>query len=575
MKRALKFLLLGTLVPCASEAQTQAFGAEEATMRRPARTPAALQGTVTYYRSKIDGQERPYTMCATDSSSTPKPLIICVSPSGDRLEDAIYRTGLVASIIKENGQAGVVLRPTGRGPGTLYMNYGEVDLFEALEDVLSKHAIDRDRISIYGHSMGGAATWYLASHYPDIFAAAAPMSGYSDYRLWRKPGGYTFHLQEWDEPSWIARSAVFLVENLVHTPVWILHGEWDRGTGSGVSVEHARQMKRLMTNHGFAPKYLEVAGKAHHFTRDTEPLFEEMILWLLAQRKVRLPEHVSLVTYDLRHNRSYWVTIDQLQVYGAARAQIDARKAGGRMVVTTDHVRMFSLGPVAEFGQTGISIDGQELGQWDLGTAVQFRKDEAGRWRSGEFKLENEKRRGSAGGVGDLFFENVILVPGTVGTDEETHFAATATSDVWNNYRKRNGGVHRGGIMGENAVDLTRVPDHALTDEQLQQSNLILFGTYKTNAVLARLRDSVPLAFERDGIRVYDRHFMGEKAAVFAVFPHPLNPARYIAVHGGLTPDATCWGSHLDVGLLPDFLAYSEHNVLGWGFQGNDWKSQR
>lgn len=534
-----------------------------------------FEGTVAHYRSKIDGQERPYVVCATDSSSVPKPLIICVSPSGDNLEAAAYRTGLVASIIKESGQAAVVLRPTGRGPGTLYMNYGEVDLFEALEDVLQKHAIDRDRISVYGHSMGGAATWYLASHYPDIFAAAAPMSGYCDYRLWRKPGGYTFHMQDWEEPSWIARSAVFLVENLGHTPVWILHGAWDRGTGSGVSVEHARQMKRLMTDHGFAPKYLEVPGKAHHFTRDTEPLFKEMILWLLAQRKVRLPQHVNLATYDLRHNSSYWVTIDQLQIYGAARAQVDARLEGDNMVVTTDHVKMFSLGPVAEFKQADISIDGQELGSRDLGTAVQFRKDEAGRWQSGEFKLKNEKRRGSAGGIGDLFFENVILVPGTIGTHEETHFTATAASDVWNNYRKRNGGVHRGGIMGENAVDLARVPDHALTDEQLRQNNLILFGTYETNAVLARLRGSLPLAFEPAGIRVYDRHFIGGKAAVFAVFPHPLNPDRYIAVHGGLTPDATCWGSHLDVGLLPDFVAYSGSDVLGWGFQGNDWKTPR
>ena len=48
--------------------------------------------------------------------------------------------------------------------------------------------IDPDRISVTGASMGGAATWYIASHYPDRFAAAARFCGYCDYRLWTMPG---------------------------------------------------------------------------------------------------------------------------------------------------------------------------------------------------------------------------------------------------------------------------------------------------------------------------------------------------------------------------------------------------
>ena len=37
--------------------------------------------------------------------------------------------------------------------------------------------------------MGGAGTWYLATHHPDRFAAMAPFAGYNDYRLWGRPGG--------------------------------------------------------------------------------------------------------------------------------------------------------------------------------------------------------------------------------------------------------------------------------------------------------------------------------------------------------------------------------------------------
>jgi hypothetical protein len=31
----------------------------------------------------------------------------------------------------------------------------------------------------------------------------------------------------------------------------------------------------------------------------------------------------------------------------------------------------------------------------------------------------------------------------------------------------------------------------------------------------------------------------------------------YVAVHGGATPDAVTWGSHLDMQLLPDYIAYN------------------
>ena len=76
-------------------------------------------------------------------------------------------------------------------------------MHEGVEAVKRKMPIDSERISVTGASMGGAATWYHASHYPDFWSAAAPLyCGYCDYKLWEKPGGTTFHRQEWEEASW-------------------------------------------------------------------------------------------------------------------------------------------------------------------------------------------------------------------------------------------------------------------------------------------------------------------------------------------------------------------------------------
>ncbi len=80
--------------------------------------------------------------------------------------------------------------------------------------------------------------------------------------------------------------------------------------------------------------------------------------------------------------------------------------------------------------------------------------------------------------------------------------------------------------------------------------------------------------FEDNTIHLSDKSYTADGTAVFAVFPHPLNPERYVAVHARVTPDAICWGSHLDMQLLPDYIVYSGGQLLDWGFWGNDWKSQ-
>ena len=86
---------------------------------------------------------------------------------------------------------------------------------------------------------------------------------------------------------------------------------------------------------------------------------------------------------------------------------------------------------------------------------------------------------------------------------------------------------------------------------------------------------ATPISFERDALRLADRVYADPFAAAIAVFPHPDNAERYVAVHGGAAPDAVAWGSHLDMALLPDYLVYARERVLDWGFFDNDWRSTR
>jgi len=531
-------------------------------------------GQLQYFRSNVDGKLHPCAVCVTDTGDDPKPLLLEVSPGAiSNLPAAVTLTEQIAGIAARHGQPCVVLRPTGRGPGSVYQNYGEVDVLEAVEHVAAHYAIDRDRIAVTGSSMGGAATWYLASHYPDLFSAAAPFCGYCDYRLWEKPGGLTFHMHEWEKPSWEARSAAFLVENLIHTPVWMVHGEWDRAVGGGVPVTHSHQMARLMNRIG-APHRYTVVPQTGHGCR-APGLWEEIVLWLLSQRKPRSPNRVCHATYDLRHNRSHWVIIEQLSRYGD-RGLVDAAfSTDGNLTVRTENIRMFSLGPAGNRPAVAVTVDGQDQGTHDLSQRQTYRQNNDGRWENASGDLSQEKRHGASGPIGDLFFDGAVLVPGTIGSDEERFFTNWIARNAQGYYRSRNGGVHRGGILGENHVDLPIVNDTDLAGDDLSGHNLILYGTPATNAVLSRFADQLPIAFDGKSIHLSDKTYTANCAAAFAVFPHPLNPARTVAVHGGVTPDAICFGSHLDMNLLPDYLVYARGDLLDWGFWGNDWRSQK
>ena len=454
----------------------------------------------------------------------------------------------------------------------VFQNYGEVDLFEALECVARHYPIDRDRIAVYGSSMGGAAAFYLISHYPDVFAAGASYCGYCDYRLWEKPAGLVFDNRPWETRSWEARSAAFLIENFRHTPLWMVHGAWDRSVGGGVPVEHSRQMARLLDEAGFACRFDEIPEVGHGPFPDE--LLERVVLWMLEQGKTRSPEHVTFATYWLRHNRSYWVTIDQFQTYGL-RAGVEACfDDGGKIRVSTCNVRTLTLGPIEGRDDVAVTLDNEGFEHVNLTNRSQFHRDAQGQWLRGNHDLAGEKHHGCSGPISDMFFDRLLLVPGTIGSNADTHFIEGVVSMARNYWRNRNGGVHRGVFEGRIDMDLECIADVDITDAQIAQCNLLLYGSDRSNALLARFADKLPLSFDDGQIRLFDKTYTGDHVAVFAVMPHPFNPKRYVTVLGGVTPDALCWASHIDMQLLPDYLVFDCGKLLDWGFWSNTWSSQ-
>jgi predicted esterase len=534
-----------------------------------------LRSEVMRLRSGLDGTEQQAGLCGP--SGTPSellPLLVELEPASILDLEATLEDG--RRYLNMLDEPAVWLRPGGRGPGTVFQGYGEVDVLEAIDEATRKYPVDPDRVSLFGFSMGGAGVWYLGSHLPDRFSAIAPLAGYNDFRLWRRPGGMTFPLQAWEVPSWESRSAAFHFANLGHVGVWMVHGGWDRAVGGGVDVEHSRRAAMALEALGIPHKYTELRDTGHNRQFMREPFFAQVLNWLVSQRRPTDPKSVSFSTSELRHARAYWLQIQQQDHYGSI-STVEAESLERSLVLRTDNVRRLCVSPPLRNGNDiELRVDGTSLVVPREGPSLELRRDRGGPWVVEVHPPQDEKRPELAGPFGDLFYAKTQLVTGTTGSAEESFFNDWCAKDAALFFKEWNGGVHRGGIRGENWVDLEVATDAEWLSHAGSQgrgaANVVAYGTPQSNKLLAAVADEVAVWAEPDMVRVGERVIRGESLGLIAVVPFPGGLSRYLGVHSGTRPDAVTSGAHLNWQLLPDYLVYDCERVREWGFFDNNWQ---
>ena len=124
---------------------------------------------------------------------------------------------------------------------------------EIVEKLAAELPVDRSRIYVTGHSMGGAGTWHVLAERPDLFAAGVPVCG---------------------------RAHPATLKKLIRMPIWNFHGELDKIEPVATSRDIIAELRRL----GGQPLYSEYPGVEHNVFMwvYTEPALVE---WLFAQHK--------------------------------------------------------------------------------------------------------------------------------------------------------------------------------------------------------------------------------------------------------------------------------------------------
>ena len=130
-----------------------------------------VQAEVIGFRSGIDGSEQRAGLCgpaAVAPGGEPLPLLVELQPGSILDLERTLDTG--RRHLELVGQPAVWLRPGGRGPGTVFQGYGEVDVLEAID------AAARATPSTPSGSASTAAPWAAPAPgtWPPTIPTASP-----------------------------------------------------------------------------------------------------------------------------------------------------------------------------------------------------------------------------------------------------------------------------------------------------------------------------------------------------------------------------------------------------------------
>lgn len=513
------------------------------------------------YIAENDGSVQPYYVHIPEAydPARPWPLFVFLHGYVPNISvlDPWVLSEEVCDIAERNGA--ILVLPYARR-NTDFQGVGEVDVYRVIEEMSRGFNIDPMRIHLSGVSMGGMGTWTIGLRQPGFFASVTPISGQTDmFRWWGwdrdAMAPFKQFLVEWD-------NAEEMAPNARGQSFFVQHGELDHL----IPVIESRSMVEKVRALGIPIDYYEFPGESHYIYWDT-PCYENAWSWSRERVLDPCPRRVTFRCFSLNYNRAHWLTIDRLKRWGTP-AMVDATVAedGGRLDIRCENVAALTIDlatcPLRPDEQFGVTVNGtqHQVQPEDGRLIIEIAPAPAQQWPP-------LKGRGLCGPAEDVFNTPFIVVQGTAGDDAQDLDLAQkvgAWADEWDRFAD-----------GQPRV----CTDEELEPAQIQQMNLVLFGTPATNSVLARIAERLPVQIGDGRYSILGRSFEGDHLGLVLCYPNPEQQDRYVLIYSG-----PLYGRRLSINhkhdMLPDFLIFdsthfttgdTEANVFG-GWFDVDWQ---
>ena len=492
------------------------------------------------YASAIDGSIQPYGLVIpagfVPGGAHRYRLDLWCHGRGEKLSEVSFLNQVSTSPGQFTPPGAIVLHLYGR-----YCNAnkfaGEVDAFEAMADLKKDYLIDDDRVVIRGFSMGGAACWQFAVHYPGFWCAAAPGAGFSEtpefLRIFQneetKPNAWERKLLGWyDCTDWAA--------NLAMLPTVAYSGENDKQKQAADIMEKAALAHGLRLTHIIGPK----TGHSYHPAAKAE--VNARIDAIVALGREKSPSMVRFTTKTLRYADCRWVRVTGLKNHWESGNVLASYEADQPLVevdckgITGLELRFGPGEAPLSLGARSVTVrfrEGEVKTQLEVPGALtdrswmaSFHKNAEGHWQAGEPKGDGlRKKPGLQGPIDDAFCSSFIVVRPT-GKSAHPKVQAWVDAELarfLKEWRRQFRGTAR-------VVDDTK-----LTDADIASHNLVVWGDPGSNAVLGRVKDKLGFEWGSDSVALSGKPLPAAGHVPVLIRPNPLNPAKYIVVNSGPT----------------------------------------
>ncbi len=400
----------------------------------------------------------------------------------------------------------IFVEPHGRG-NTQYLGLGDADVLRVIREAKKHFSIDDDRVYLSGESMGGWGTWNAATRHPDLFAAIAPVFGGADYHS-QLTEEQLAALTPFDRFLQEKSSSWSMADGLLHTPILVLHGDADHS----VNVDFSRYGVRQLQRWGYDVRYIEMPGYGHEDLNRTPTIVD----WLLTHRRVASPRHVRLRSAELQHASAYWVTVDAFDRPNDFMVVDAELVAPNSLRVDSQNVLALTLTPSTSLIDSAKSVS--IVWNGDPQTAAVEHGRIALRSPADRHAAVAKTAR-IAGPLSDVFNTPFAVVTGTASADpamnEICAEKSAALASFWQQWQNQ---------------PLRQFKDSEISDADLARYSLILIGGPDANLVARKFAAQLPLELAVDHVAIFGRSFSTTDARVQLIFPHPLNPDRYIVL---------------------------------------------
>jgi dienelactone hydrolase len=410
---------------------------------------------------------------------------------------------------------------------------GEIDCPEALRDVSRRYPVDENRLVNIGFSMGGAATWQFAVHYPDLWAAASPGAGFSESREFlRIPQREVDAMAPWQRALWHLYDCTDWAANLAMVPTIAYAGELD-GQKQASDV-----MLKAMKERGLELERLIGPQTRHQYHKETRAKLDERLAEICAKGRNPVPEKVRFTTWTLRYNRMFWVSVEGLERHWE-RATVDAAITGPAAIeLKTTNVTRLALdvpgqpGKFSPGAEVSIAIDGRtQKTRADADRALKaILIRGANGWSmdrpsQAEAVFPPAKRHGLQGPIDDAFMDAFLFVePTGKGVNEKVDAWARAEfAHAVEHWRKQ--------FRGEGRVKR----DDQVTAGDVSRYHLVCFGDPSSNRFLQEVMGKLPLKWDGQSLAIAGKTYESSHHVPALIYPNPRNPGRYVVLNSGFT----------------------------------------